>query len=458
LDRKFQNDLGELIDRFPHDEVSGTYFGNVYLDGLQHYLRKPRDVVRVMNALQVTYPAVAGEVHPVDFVALEFLRVFEPAAYATLRDNAEMFTGTVRDLQGERERISQFHEAWLARIDAGRRDAVRALMLRLFPKVESCLGRMNYDADWLLTWRRQKRLCTAEMTPIYFGFGVPSYVLSHSEATRVVETSVDTPLFVATWEAARREIRPDGHSKASDLLNHLQHLPDDTPAATAGQLLRGVLAVPGDVLPSDDAGRGFGIGTTLQVDFALRRLIRLIPAEQRVQAINEAVQGARALGAAAAMIDTLVALRDHGERELPEGIADADVADLQQVLMDKLQEASVDDLLQESGLAHMIYRWAEWGAPARVQAKLAPAFDNPEQLKVLIERCSRMATIHALGDRVAQHQVRIDVDALRHVEEDVAALPRVESLLAQPGLSDRQRAAAEQYLAALRGQGRDNDE
>lgn len=458
LDRKFQLDLTELVDRFPHDEVSRTYFGNVYLDGLQTYLRKPRDVVRVMNALQVTYPPVAAEINPVDFVALEFLRVFEPTAYATLRDNSEMFTGTVRDLQGERERIGQFHEAWLARIDASRRQAVRALMLRLFPKVEAALGRMNYDADWLLTWRREKRLCAAEMAPVYFSFGVPDYVLSHAEANRVVQTSADMPLFVATWEAARREIRPDGHSKALDLLDHLQHLPDSTSATTAMQLLQGVLAVPGDVLPSGDEGRGFGIGTTLRVDVALRRLIRLIPADQRVQAIREAVHGARALGAAAAVIETLVALRDHEERELPEGIADADVAGLQQLLMTKLQEASIDDLLQESGLAHMIYLWAEWAPPELVQAKLAPALDNSEQLKLLIERCSRVATIGAFGDRVAGHQVRIHVDALRRVSDDAAALPRVEALLAQPGLSVRQRQAAEQYRAALRGERRVDDE
>lgn len=457
LDRKFQSDLTDLVDRFPHEEVSGTYFGNVYLDGLQPYLNKPRDVVRVMNALQVTYPAVAGEVNPVDFVAMEFLRVFEPVAYATLRDNSAMFTGTLGSLQGERERVSQFHEAWLARIDEDRRRAVRALMVRMFPKVEASLGGMNYEADFLLRWRREKRLCAPDMTPIYFSFGVPSYVLSHAEANRVIETAGDTPLFVATWEAARQDIRPDGHSKAADLIDHFQHLPDDTPAQTAAHLLRSVLAVPGDVLTSGDEGRGFAIGAMLQIEFALRRLIRIMPADQRTLAIRDAVQGARALGAATSIVSTLVALRDRVERELPEGIVDADVADLQQLVVARLQEATLEDLLGDSALAHIVYRWTEWGTPEQVREKLSPAIEQPDLLKVLIERCSRFGTLHALGDRVVQRQVRIEIDALRTVADDAAALPRVEALLGQPGLTEHQRTAAEQYLTALRG-GRQNED
>lgn len=70
-----------------------TYWGNVYFDALDHFIDKPRDIVRIVNALSVTYPAVAGEVNPVDYVALEFLRLFEPLAYQVIRDNREMFAG-----------------------------------------------------------------------------------------------------------------------------------------------------------------------------------------------------------------------------------------------------------------------------------------------------------------------------------------------------------------------------
>jgi predicted KAP-like P-loop ATPase len=454
LDRKFQVALGVLIDRLPHYPVSRTYFGNVYLEGLQQYLRNARDVVRIINVLEVTYPAVAGEVNSVDFVALEFLRIFEPIAYDTLRDNIEMFTGNLRELQGERDRLRLFHETWLALIDGGRRPGIRALMTRMFPKVETSLGGMTYDADWALTWRQEKRLCSQELAPVYFAFGVPSYVLSEAEAIRVMESAGDTELFVATWGAARGVIRPDGHSKAADLLNHLQHLPDSTDGDTAIQLLRGVLAVTGDVLTAGDEDGSLGLGGSLRVDFALRRLIRLIPESQRVQAVRVAIQGSRALAAASSMIETLEALRNRGERQLPAGISAEDVTGFQQLLLGRFRDARLEDLLNESGLPQILYRWTVWGAPDEAREKFAPALDNPDQLAALVERCARDARIQVVGDRLSRLQLRFDVELMRLIVDDAAARAKLEELLARTDLSDRQREATELYLRAIQDNGR----
>ena len=68
-------------------------FVNVYFDGIDHWINTPRDIVRLTNTLSVTYPAVKGEVNPVDFIAIEALRVFCPLVYDIIRKNPEAFTG-----------------------------------------------------------------------------------------------------------------------------------------------------------------------------------------------------------------------------------------------------------------------------------------------------------------------------------------------------------------------------
>ena len=62
-----------------------SYWTNVFHSGLDPLFQVPRDIVRFTNTLSVTYPAVRNEVNPVDFIALEALRVFLPNLYDVIR-------------------------------------------------------------------------------------------------------------------------------------------------------------------------------------------------------------------------------------------------------------------------------------------------------------------------------------------------------------------------------------
>jgi predicted KAP-like P-loop ATPase len=73
--------IGEVLGEIPDAQFDQVYWGNVFMDAVDPFVRKPRDIVRLVNALTVTFPAVKGEVNVVDFVALETLRVFCPVAY-----------------------------------------------------------------------------------------------------------------------------------------------------------------------------------------------------------------------------------------------------------------------------------------------------------------------------------------------------------------------------------------
>ncbi len=64
LQRKLFAELDVLINSLPTATFDSTYWGNVYFDGLKHFIRKPRDIVRLINALAVTYPPVAARSTP----------------------------------------------------------------------------------------------------------------------------------------------------------------------------------------------------------------------------------------------------------------------------------------------------------------------------------------------------------------------------------------------------------
>lgn len=91
LFRRLDHVLGGTSDEL----FDQSYWTNVFHDGIDPLIQVPRDVVRFTNTLSVTYPAVRGEVNPVDFIALEAVRVFLPDLYDVVRTNPERFSGLV---------------------------------------------------------------------------------------------------------------------------------------------------------------------------------------------------------------------------------------------------------------------------------------------------------------------------------------------------------------------------
>ena len=159
LRQKLFRELDRILESFPLRHFDQTHWGNVYFGGLDHYVRKPRDIVRIMNTLSFAYPAVAGEVNPVDLIALEFIRVFEPEVYSVIRDNPDKFVGhSDRGFRTDLEPEKAFHESWLAQVPSSRRSSVKDLLRRLFPRLESVWGGSSYGADWDDRWRKELRV------------------------------------------------------------------------------------------------------------------------------------------------------------------------------------------------------------------------------------------------------------------------------------------------------------
>jgi predicted KAP-like P-loop ATPase len=106
--------LDELEPNPDPARFDATHWGNVFLDGIEPLLATPRHVVRLINALRFTYPAVREEVNFVDFVAVETLRIFCPKAYELVKDNPEMFLRTATHGQASEKELANALDPVLA--------------------------------------------------------------------------------------------------------------------------------------------------------------------------------------------------------------------------------------------------------------------------------------------------------------------------------------------------------
>jgi predicted KAP-like P-loop ATPase len=66
LKQKLLASISEIIGDLPDEKV--TAFGNLFFDAVMPLIKTPRDVVRLVNAFGLTFPAVKGEVDAADFL------------------------------------------------------------------------------------------------------------------------------------------------------------------------------------------------------------------------------------------------------------------------------------------------------------------------------------------------------------------------------------------------------
>ena len=137
--------LAPVLQDPPDELFDQNYWREVYFGGVDPFITTPRDVVRLVNAFRMMYshPDVSGGVNAVDFIGLETLRVFHPAAYDRVRRNREQFEGSDESLgETEVESLRRFHEEWLGELKLSEKtkDHVKRLLVLLYPKLGTIWG------------------------------------------------------------------------------------------------------------------------------------------------------------------------------------------------------------------------------------------------------------------------------------------------------------------------------
>ena len=136
--------LESIMAGTPEGLFDQTYWGNVFMRGIEHFISTPRKINLLTNTLSVTYPAVQGEVNPVDFIGIETLRIFCPEAYNMIRTYPEKFTGR-EWVASKIDQLRTFQESWVTQIVEENREAVRGMLSQLFPKLGEMWGDLGFE-------------------------------------------------------------------------------------------------------------------------------------------------------------------------------------------------------------------------------------------------------------------------------------------------------------------------
>ena len=447
--------LDEVVAPTPEGRFERNHWANIFYSGLDPLITVPRDVVRLTNALSVTYPAVVGEVNPVDFIAIEALRVFLPSVYDTIRTSPAEFIGHERfgghDAGEAKERARVFHEGWLKSVPEHLRASTSDLIERLFPRVTSAWENMYYGGDSVSGWRRQLRICAPEVFPVYFKLSLSLDAVSRADVDALLAATQSSVSFVNVLEAAARVKGADGVSKVPALLERFMDHLEEIDEAAAQTIIYALFEVGDKLLSRADQGEGiFGLGNETRVERIAYHILKKIEPAQRTPLLKQALDQANALRCSQYLIVSLLqeaekAANIHGDSLVPA----AEVQVLKASWCARVKMLSTDTaFIDHPAVALLVSTWRVWGNATEAVTWWQAAAANDEGLFKLIAAQASESRTQSGSDLAWRTRLRVDPRDLEPYGDLQGLADRVRALVEQGAGTEQHRAAAGQFLLA----------
>lgn len=453
--------LDLILKDTDEDLFDQTRWTNIYFEGIDNFIQTPRNVVLLTNSLSATYPAVVGEVNAVDFIALEALRLFAPIVYDTIRKNPESFAGsTGTDNYGSNsvDSLRTFHDTWLERLDAEDRERVKALLKRLFPKLETVWTNTHYGYTWESTWRRQRRVCSPEVLPVYLRLSIPFGAISNSEMKATLAVANDPDAFAERLLKWASEVRPDGMTRVRELLERLEDYTDEIEVQNIASIVEAFFEVGDQLLKPEDRSRGmFDFGNDIRIGRVMWQLLKRLGRPQRTEILLRAAQRGEALAVITHEVSVLG--QQHGrfgsEQPDPEDqriVSEEGLAELEKVALRKIRQAAAQGrLLTTPDLPHILYRWRDWSGGEQEPREWATGMtDDDNGLLAFLAAFISVGWRQSISDVVGTKTYRLNPKVIQPFLDPASVAKRLPDILARKDIPEEQRHAAEQFLREYR--------
>ncbi|ALN55739.1 KAP family P-loop domain protein [Lysobacter enzymogenes] len=455
LSHALVNRLNSIMRDVPEGRFDNIHWNNIFHSGLQQLILVPRDVIRLTNSLSVTYPAVSGEVNPVDFIAIEALRVFLPEVYDAIRTAPDEFVGQAIDgynTAETRQRARAFHDTWLRGVPESVRESTKDMMERLFPRLESVWGGLSYGGDFVGAWRRNLRICAPEVFPTYFRLSLAQGAVSRADVDLLLMQMRDSDHFARQLEAAFLIKNAGGVSKVPELLDRLMdHVANDIPGDAAESVVEALFKVGDKLLSDKDRYESmFGFGNETRVARVVYHLLKVITLERRVPVLERAISVGGALRCGQSLIESLEEEAQKRERSNGESLVSLqDIQALKQSWCERVSELAGDPhFIDRPAIAWIVRGWREWGKSADAIAWWhAAAVDDIGLLKLIAAQASHSRT-QSGSDLAWRAHLRVNPRGFEPYADIDALAERLRELLGKGDVSEEHAVAVNAYISA----------
>ncbi len=366
-------ELNRVLETLPdsHENLfDKTYWTNIYHSGFRNLFKNIRDVKRFASSLQFNISQMhqkgVMEINPIDFIAIEAIRLFAPEFYNFLKSRKNLFTDTESniinsyDRSGDKrdERKKEIKDQ-LEKLNSNLKKNIENLLYRLFPQVEGfcgSYGNTHYGHEWQSNWSKSLRVCATKNFDSYFTLipGGDEEELSQYEIETILSSMSDTEKFeiLLNEYIEKKKIRK--------VLERIQDYTDDSeriPQNNFQNIVQALFNIS-DILPKEETGF-FGIDSDMEI---MRIIFQLFKRDNNKEKNYEVLKNTIPLSKGIFGPIHEIAIKEQGsEKDKDIQIPDEKLPELQQLCVAKIKNIPKEKLLEHKNFLSILYKWKEWG-------------------------------------------------------------------------------------------------
>ncbi|WP_445631182.1 KAP family NTPase [Nostoc sp. DSM 114167] len=284
--------LNYIFYQTPKQQINQTRWGDIYFQGIEHFLTSIRDITRFINTLTVTYPAVKDEVNPVDFLAIESLRVFCPKIYSIIHQNPHIFVGEVKLSIDE---LKNLLNTWIAQLRDEDKQPIKNLLMHLFPKLKFIMDNTSLD-EKQLEWREQLRVCSLEIFPIYFRLSLSASELSNIQIKIILGLVENTEKLRNYLIKLAKQKLPNGTTQARVFIENLENSTEEIPVNYIPSVVEALFDLSEQLLSQDDESHSIlAFSNEVIISRCISQLLRQINEISRFELLKKVIIQGKAL-------------------------------------------------------------------------------------------------------------------------------------------------------------------
>lgn len=263
--------------------------------GIRRWMKTPRDINRYTNALKFTWPALENEVDPVDIIAMEGLRLFEPKIFDWIKANSDFLFSEGRFRFGTDDAKSEQVLALEKLIAVHSDKSVTPLLACLFPtRAKNLTGANHSMGEVHYQVVRRRGIGHVNVFQTYMAFGLSEDVIPFSTIQAVLENLDDEAALdsiLGEW-VLRKDSR--GQPVIGELLTEIQYRMIEPNAVKPTQELLNALFSIGEVVSRMNEKHGFlMLGPSQVLYLLIADILRTYSTGEAARALNTALNAKR---------------------------------------------------------------------------------------------------------------------------------------------------------------------
>ena len=340
--------LEELQEQFDVLQLDENVWRRVHYDVISPLLSNLRDVRRLVNSLHVTLDTVGTEVALADLLGLEAIRVLAPRTFESLRTNADLLVArdpSTRSYSEEQDRLGAVHRMLGQETDFPL--VLKSILDILFPAALSSnsglfLGYREAE------WRKNCRVACDEVWNTYLQLGLGETTLENQQVQLLVAALNNTDQLTESLGSLNE-------LELEEAMERLEGYENDYPTeaiTTAVPVLANLLHKL-----SPRTSNPFAMPPRIKASRIILRLLRKESDKDLLFAkLTELLARVDSLSGWLEIVE----LVGHNEN-IGQGLVSVlQAKELEQLLADKLQEATSEELGKEWALIRLLVRPGQW--------------------------------------------------------------------------------------------------